>query len=76
MSALEVVQANLIGTVAGLLTNTTGGTSQGNAAAGSGANDSPTMYDTITTGDKAGAGILTTAVLVSLFGGAWWIAAN
>jgi len=74
MSALEVVQSNLIDTVPGPLTNATGGTSKGNPAAGSNADDNPKALNSITGGDKAGAGILTTAILVTLFGGAWWMA--
>ena len=74
MAAMEVIQSNLIGTVSGPVTNSTGGTSKGNSAAGSGADDNPAAFDTITSGDKAGAGILTTIVLIGLFGGAWWMA--
>jgi mannan endo-1,6-alpha-mannosidase len=74
MSVLEVVQSTLIDSVPGPVTNTTGGTSKGNNAAGSNVDDNPLMFDTITTGDKAGAGILTTVLMISLFGGAWWMA--
>jgi mannan endo-1,6-alpha-mannosidase len=74
MSALEVVQSTLIDSVPGPVTNTTGGTSKGNNAAGTNVDDNPLMFNTITTGDKAGAGILTTALMASLFGGAWWMA--
>jgi mannan endo-1,6-alpha-mannosidase len=74
MSALEVIQSNLIATVAGPVTNSSGGTSKGNNAAGSNSNDNPSSFNTITGGDKAGAGILTTLILIALFGGAWWMA--
>ncbi|TID19389.1 Histone deacetylase [Venturia nashicola] len=74
MSALEVIQSNLIDQVAGPVTNSSGGTSKGNNAAGSNSNDNPSTYNAITGGDKAGAGILTTFILVLLFGGAWWMA--
>lgn len=74
MSALEVIQSNLIDQVAGPVTNSSGGTSKGNNAAGSNSNDNPSTYNAITGGDKAGAGILTTLILVLLFGGAWWMA--
>lgn len=73
MSALEVFQGLLVDSVSGPVTNSTGGTSVGNSAAGSGSDDSATKYDTIDTGDKAGAAILTLVVLLSLFGGAGWI---
>jgi len=73
MSALEVVQSTLIDQVQGPVTNSSGGTSKGNNAAGSNADDNPLAFDVITTGDKAAAGILTTFILVSLFGGAFWM---
>ena len=76
LAALQIVQANLITTVAGPLTNSTGGTSIGNPSAGGSTSSSPIVFKTITMGDKAGAGILTTLVLVSMFGGAWWMAAT
>jgi mannan endo-1,6-alpha-mannosidase len=79
MSALEVIQANLIDTVQVPVTNKTGGTSQGNAAAGGGGGRSSSnpALDTsaMTTKDKAGAGVLTTLVLISVIGGAWWMIA-
>lgn len=75
MSALEVIQSNLIQQVQGPLTNTTGGTSEGNPNAGS--NSATTVSklspSAITTGDKVGAGFLTGVVLVGVVGGAWWI---
>jgi mannan endo-1,6-alpha-mannosidase len=72
MSALSVIQSNLISEAPELLTNTTGGTSQGNPAAGT--NTGPSSEDAIvitpaTAGDKAGAGILTVLMLCGLFGG-------
>lgn len=73
MSALEVFQSLLVDNVAGPVTNSTGGTSVGNAAAGTGTDESATQYDTIETGDKAGAAILTVVVLLVLFGGGGWI---
>ncbi|KAF1348627.1 glycoside hydrolase [Delphinella strobiligena] len=77
MSALEVIQSNLIHTVAGPVTNSTGGTSQGNPSAGTGGNSNPLEpADRITTADKAGAGIITAMILVSLLGGAWWMVAD
>jgi mannan endo-1,6-alpha-mannosidase len=73
MSALEVVQANLIDNVPGPLTNATGGTSIGNPAAGSSVGSTSVVFNAITTSDKAGAGILTVLVLVGFFSGAWWM---
>lgn len=74
MAVMEVVQSQLIGSAPGPVTNATGGTSKGNNNAGSNADDNPLQFDQITTGDKAGAGILTTLILVLLFGGASWMA--
>jgi mannan endo-1,6-alpha-mannosidase len=74
MSALEVVQSNLIQQVSSPLTNTTGGTSQGNPNAGTGSSTS-VMTDTIviTTGDRVGAGFITIGVTLAVIGGAWWV---
>jgi mannan endo-1,6-alpha-mannosidase len=74
MSALEVIQANLIDEAKVLVTNTTGGTSVGDSSAGTsssstsidGVADSP-----ITTAEKAGAGILTFGMVTALLGGTW-----
>lgn len=78
MSALEVIQANLIDQVQVPVTNKTGGTSQGNAGAGgtSGVGTNPALDENaVTSKDKAGAGIITTLVLLSVIGGAWWMIA-
>jgi mannan endo-1,6-alpha-mannosidase len=72
MSALEVIQSNLIKKVAGPVSNSTGGTSQGNPSAGTGTS---THVDNapgvIGTKDKAGAGVLTAVVLAMLLGGGY-----
>jgi mannan endo-1,6-alpha-mannosidase len=72
MSALEVIQSNLIKKVAGPVSNSTGGTSQGNPSAGTGTS---THVDNapgiIGTKDKAGAGVLTAVVLAVLLGGGY-----
>jgi len=73
MSALEVVQSQLIDYVAGPVTKRTGGTSKGNPNAGSHSNDNPLALDAIQTGDKVGAGFLTTIVLILILFGAWWM---
>lgn len=74
MSALEVIGTMLIDNTAGPLTNATGGTSKGNPSAGGGDTGTPPVsYNEITTGDKVGAGFLTTFVLVGILGGAWWM---
>ncbi|KAJ9623277.1 hypothetical protein H2203_006217 [Taxawa tesnikishii (nom. ined.)] len=76
MCALEVIQSNLIHTVRGPVTNSTGGTSKGNPNAGTGGDSNPAAPSSrITTGDRAGAGIITAIILVGLLGGAWWMIA-
>lgn len=76
MAALEVIQANLLDTVAGPVTGDTGGTSSGDPSGGT---DSTTPQDLIqkpiTTGSRVGAGFLTTFVLLVILGGAWWMVA-
>lgn len=55
-----------------LVTNTTGGTSVGNSEAGTGSTTSSTTGTVITaatSGDKAGAGILTALVISGVLGG-------
>ena len=73
MSALEVIQSNLIAKVSGPVTNSTGGTSKGNPSAGTGGDASLLGTPDVTTGDRVGAGFLTTLVLVGVLGGAWWM---
>lgn len=75
MSALEVIQSNLIAQVAGPVTNETGGTSVGNPLAGSGGDSTAAAlgYGRTTTGDRIGASFLTLLVLVTVLGGAWWM---
>ena len=74
MNALEVIQSNLIQTVGGPKGNGTGAISKGDPTAGTGTDSGPpAVQDTITTGDRAGAGILTALVIVALLGGAWWM---
>ena len=74
LAALEVIQANLAQRAAAPVSKDTGGTSKGNAAAGSSGQSAPDVQLTeITTGDKAGAGFITAAVLISFIGGTWWM---
>lgn len=74
MAALEVVQANLVGLVAGPVTGITGGTSKQNPDAGAAKGDVMPLLNSITGADRAGAGIMTTVLLLSMFGGSWWMA--
>lgn len=73
MAAMEVMQNLLIDEVAGPVSEQTGGTSKSDPSAGSQAKDNSIVFDSITTGDKAGAGFLTTLVLIGILGGAWWM---
>jgi mannan endo-1,6-alpha-mannosidase len=73
MSALEVIQSNLIQQVKVPFTNTTGGTSVGNPNAGSQSVTNPDENTPVTMGDRVGAGFLTTGVIAGVIGGAWWI---
>ncbi|KAI6812247.1 mannan endo-1,6-alpha-mannosidase [Hortaea werneckii] len=76
MNALEVVQGMLIQKATGPVSNETGGISRGDPSAGTGGDSAPgTPSSQITTGDKAGAGILTAVILIGLLGGAWWMIA-
>ena len=69
MSALSVIGATLVASAPQLLTNMTGGTSEGNAAAGTGSTDNIDLTPVITTKDRAGAGILTALVIAGVLGG-------
>lgn len=73
LCALEVIQSNLITKVRGPLTNVTGGTSEGDATAGSGGTKDPTRMKKITQADRAGAVIVTIIVLAGWLGGMIWL---
>lgn len=55
------------------VTNATGGTSGGDAAAGYGGKPWETVVTPITTADRAGAGILTVLFVGSFSAGCWWM---
>ncbi|KAL8990895.1 MAG: hypothetical protein Q9177_000549 [Variospora cf. flavescens] len=77
MSALSVIQSNLISKVAAPVTADKGGTSKGNPSAGTGpartVEFDAVLTRQVTMADKAGAGILTALVLGGLLGSTWWI---
>lgn len=78
MAAMSVIFTNLLqfdtaAVIAPPLTNSSGGTSTGNPNAGSQAVNDPGQITPATTADKAGAGILTTIVLVSVTGLFGWL---
>lgn len=72
MSALQIIQANLIKNRPMPVTNGTGGTSIGDPSAGSQATQPLFTYAPLTTGDKAGAGILTAIVLILTIATVWF----
>ncbi len=71
MSALSVIQAMLIDQAPELVTNMTGGTSVGDAAAGTKAKSGSdgTTITPATSGDKAGAGFVTALIVAGVIGG-------
>lgn len=75
MSALSVIAANLVDQVAPPYSADTGGSSKSDPGLGSGGSDDnlPVQAPPVTTGAKAGAGILTAIVLITTVGGAWWM---
>ena len=73
LNALQAVQVNLENVVGGAVNSTGGGISQGNANAGSGSDDTTNLDRAATTGEKAGAGILSIVVVIAIVGGAVWI---
>ncbi len=73
MSALEVMQNLLVDQVSGPVGEDNGGVSKNDPTAGSDATGFTVEHDPVTTGDKAGAGILTALILAFLFGGGWWL---
>ena len=77
MSALEIIQANLIDYVEGPVTADTGGTSKGDPNAGQGSRVGPgdLHRSTVTTGDRVGAAVLTVLIIGLVAGGAWWLVA-
>ncbi|KAG0652239.1 6-D-mannanase DCW1 [Hyphodiscus hymeniophilus] len=75
MAAMSTIFVNLLPLqpVAGPLTNSTGGTSIGNSNAGAQSVANPAALKPATTGDRAGAGIITTIILVSATGMFGWM---
>jgi mannan endo-1,6-alpha-mannosidase len=75
MSALEVIQANLVNTKPAPLTNSTGGTSKGSGDAGSNSASTNLLTNTltVTTKDKAGAGIVTVLCVALMVGTGYWM---
>lgn len=74
MGVLDVLQGLLVTDVGGPVTSSTGGSSEGNSAAGTDSDetDEEIRFSAITNGDRAGAAILT-AVVAGLIIAATWI---
>jgi mannan endo-1,6-alpha-mannosidase len=75
MSALEVIQSNLITVAPGPVTQNAGGTSKGDPSAGTTSDIGPgdLHKDVVTTADRAGAAIVTVLISLVILGGAWWL---
>ncbi|KAF1852129.1 glycoside hydrolase family 76 protein [Cucurbitaria berberidis CBS 394.84] len=73
MAALEVVQSLLYPQAPGPATAKAGGISTSDPNAGSNVPATPITFNPVTTGDKAGASILTLLILVGILVGAWWM---
>jgi mannan endo-1,6-alpha-mannosidase len=75
MSALEVIISTQIARIDAPVTNSTGGTSAGNPNAGAGSQGTVDAItkEAVTTGDRAGAGILTAVIVIALIGGTAWM---
>ncbi|KAK0739944.1 glycoside hydrolase [Apiosordaria backusii] len=73
MNVLGAVSSLLIGQSRAPVTNSTGGTSKGDPNAGSQSDNFKDKYLPPTTGDKAGAGIMTVLILVSVVGTFGWM---
>jgi mannan endo-1,6-alpha-mannosidase len=73
MNVLGAVSSLRIGSVKAPVTNSTGGTSLGNNNAGQGSDSFTNTPTPITTGDKAGAAILTILILASATGIFGWM---
>lgn len=65
MNVMSAVSALLVGSAKAPVTNSTGGTSQGNPDAGSSSKDVNQEFAPVTTADRAGAGIITFLLIAS-----------
>jgi len=72
MAAMEVFQSLLSPDSPGPANNKTG-TSRGDPSAGTGGDSAIVPQSQITTGDRIGAGFMTTVILLGILGGAWWM---
>lgn len=76
MDALQIITANIIQSSASPVTNATGGITSGDASAGTGGDTSSIdLLSKITTASRAGASLLTAALIITWAGGCWWLLA-
>lgn len=73
MGAMEIMLSNLINGVPAPVTEKTGGISIGDPNAGGGPSEDPAAQKPTTTGDRAGAAILTILVVVPMIAGSVWL---
>jgi hypothetical protein len=75
LAALSIIAANMVTWSKAPVTSHSGGTSKGDPGLGTGEDEGvPTIdYGVATTGDKAGAAILTIFMTVATVGGAYWL---
>lgn len=73
MSALEIMQNLLVDEVPGPVGEKTGGISKNDPSAGSGTNTLEVKHSDITTGDRAGAAILTILLVAVCIVGGWFM---
>lgn len=72
MSALEVIQSNLVERVRGPVSSETGGTSKGDASAGGdGDEEEQAMPQGLTKADRIGGGVVTALLVVIMLAAAW-----
>jgi len=72
MSALEVIQSNLVERVKGPLSSETGGTSKGDPSAGLGGDEEKQVVPVgVTRADRIGAGVLTAVLGIATLAAAW-----
>lgn len=77
MAALEMIGTALVDEVAGPVTNSTGGTSQGDPDAGLASPFTPTEdVEPVDTADRVGAAIITILLMGGMLGGAYWMMAS
>lgn len=74
MNAMQIIGVHLINDAVSPVSESTGGTVANGTNLGTGTDASNTVtYAAITTADRAGAGLLTASLIISMLGGAWYV---